>query len=121
MKANKFHVKVENGTVFFPDESFPIDQIAGFEIDHRAFTCTAAFVVFLAGSIACMFYMPEMIVLVAGCFFVWLRLEYSRYVELKVRFKDGSIRRVLSCSFGEREYLYALDNSLKKHFPVKKK
>ena len=119
MKPNKFHITISDDTIAFPRETFQISKIDHFEIDHRAFLCTIAFVVFMAGSIGCLFYAPEMIVLVTGCFFVWLRFEYSRYVELKVCFKDGTVRRILSCSFGEREQLYALDNRLKRLFPVK--
>lgn len=119
MKPNKFHIEISDDSIVFPGETFEISRIDHFEIDHRAFLCTLAFVIFLAGSAGCLFYAPEMIILVTGCFFVWLRVEYSRYVELKVCFKDGTVRRVLSCSFGEREQLYALDNRLKRLFPAK--
>lgn len=116
MKPNKFHIRIEGNSIIFPTESFERDRIDHFAIDHRAFMCTIAFAVFLGGSITSLLYAPEMVILVTGCFFVWLRVEYSRYVELKVYFRDGTVRRILSCSFGEREQLYALDDRLKQLF-----
>ena len=55
---------------------------------------------------------PGFIILVAGCIFIWLKVEFSRYVELKVQFKDGSSRRMLSASITDRVGLYRLYDRL---------
>lgn len=117
MNSDKFHVTVENGFLVFPEERIPVDIIQEITVDHRAFTCTAALLVFVVGSLACLYWAPELIILVAGCVFVWLKVEYSRYIELKIRFRDGRIKRMLSCSFADREALYSLYDRLTKLIP----
>ena len=39
-------------------------------------------------------------------------MEFSRYVELKVIYKDGSVRRVLSAAITDRVGLYRLYDRL---------
>ena len=56
--------------------------------------------------------MPAYIILVAGCIFIWLKVEFSRYVELKIVFKDGKVKRMLSSSITERVALYRLYDRL---------
>ncbi len=117
MNSDKYNVTVENGCLVFPDESIPLETIEEITVDHRAFTCTAALLVFVAGCFACLYFAPELIILVAGCVFVWLKVEYSRYIELKIRFRDGRVKRMLSCSFTDRDSLYSLYDRLKKLVP----
>ena len=117
MNSDQYRVTVENGALVFPNESVPLDSIQEIMVDHRAFTCTAALLVFVIGCFACFYFAPELIILVAGCIFVWLKVEYSRYIELKIRFRDGHVKRMLSCSFTDREILYALYDRLKKQSP----
>jgi len=119
MNTGKYDVTVENGSLVFQKESIPLETIQEVSIDHRAFMCTTALLVFVIGCFACLYYMPSMIILVAGCVFIWLKVEYSRYIELKVKFKDGRVRKVLSCSFTERDILYSLYDRLKTQIPPK--
>ena len=69
-------------------------------------------ILFILGSLACLWYMPAYIILVAGCIFIWLKVEFSRYVELKIVFKDGKVKRMLSSSITERVALYRLYDRL---------
>ena len=89
-----------------------LGDVQSFQVDHRAFACTTAFILFVLGSLACLWYMPGFVILVAGCVFIWLRVEFSRYVELKVIYKDGSVRRVLSAAITDRVGLYRLYDRL---------
>ena len=107
-RKNYSEITVQDGVVHFPGRDIALKEVASFQVDHRAFACTTAFLLFVLGSLACLYYMPGFIILVAGCIFIWLKVEFSRYVELKVQFKDGSSRRMLS----DRVGLYRLYDRL---------
>lgn len=111
-RRNYPEITVQDGVVAFPGRPVELKDIKAFQIDHRAFACTTAFLLFVLGSLACLYYMPGFIILVAGCVFIWLKVEFSRYVELKVIFKDGSVRRMLSASITDRIGLYRLYDRL---------
>lgn len=117
MNSDSYSVSVEDGFLVFRNERIPLDEIQEITIDHRAFTCTAALLVFILGCLACFYFLPSLIILVAGCVFVWLKVEYSRYIELKVKFRDGRCQRILCGSFAERDALYSLYDRLKKQVP----
>ena len=111
-RKNYSEITVQDGVVHFPGRNIALKEVASFQVDHRAFACTTAFLLFVLGSLACLYYMPGFIILVAGCIFIWLKVEFSRYVELKVQFKDGSSRRMLSASITDRVGLYRLYDRL---------
>ena len=111
-RKNYSEITVENGVVNFPREQVELKDVKQFSVDHRAFTCTTAVILFILGSLACLWYMPANIILVAGCIFIWLKVEFSRYVELKIVFKDGKVKRMLSSSITERVALYRLYDRL---------
>ena len=101
-RKNYSEITIENGVVAFPGNPVNLCDVESFQVDHRAFACTTAFLLFL----------PGFIILVAGCIFIWLKVEFSRYVELKVVYKDGSVRRVLSAAITDRVGLYRLYDRL---------
>ncbi len=111
-RKNYSEITVQDGIVHFPGRPVALKDVESFQVDHRAFACTTAFLLFLLGSLACLYYMPGFIILVAGCVFIWLKVEFSRYVELKVVFKDGASRRMLSASITDRVGLYRLYDRL---------
>ena len=111
-RKNYSEITIENGVIAFPGNPVNLGDVQSFQVDHRAFACTTAFILFVLGSLACLWYMPGFVILVAGCVFIWLKVEFSRYVELKVIYKDGSVRRVLSAAITDRVGLYRLYDRL---------
>ena len=111
-RNNYSEITIENGVIAFPGNPVNLGDVQSFQVDHRAFACTTAFILFVLGSLACLWYMPGFVILVAGCVFIWLKVEFSRYVELKVIYKDGSVRRVLSSAITDRVGLYRLYDRL---------
>ena len=111
-RNNYSEITIENGVIAFPGNPVNLGDVQSFQVDHRAFACTTAFILFVLGSLACLWYMPGFVILVAGCVFIWLKVEFSRYVELKVIYKDGSVRRVLSAAITDRVGLYRLYDRL---------
>ena len=111
-RKNYSEITIENGVIAFPGNPVNLGDVQSFQVDHRAFACTTAFILFVLGSLAGLWYMPGFVILVAGCVFIWLKVEFSRYVELKVIYKDGSVRRVLSAAITDRVGLYRLYDRL---------
>ena len=111
-RKNYSEITIENGVIACPGNPVNLGDVQSFQVDHRAFACTTAFILFVLGSLACLWYMPGFVILVAGCVFIWLKVEFSRYVELKVIYKDGSVRRVLSAAITDRVGLYRLYDRL---------
>ncbi len=111
-KKNYSDIVVQDGKVIFSGSPIELKDIKEFQIDHRAFICTAVLFMFVLGSIVSLYCFPQIVILVAGCMFIWLKVEFSRYVELKMVFRDGTVKKMLSASIMDRSSIYTLYDSL---------
>ena len=71
-RKNYSEITVENGVVNFPREQVELKDVKQFSVDHRAFTCTTAAVLFLLLSLARPRHTTPPPILGARCIFLLL-------------------------------------------------
>ncbi len=106
----KFEIRWPEKSIVIGKESFPLSEIRSVRLNHRAFRLTGIFLLFLL-SLLLGALEPYLLLLLVGIFFVMLRFEFSRYIELIIGFRDGSVRRVMG-SFRDRDGLYKAADDL---------
>lgn len=112
------HVKITDLRMTCNHITFPIKNINNITVDFKVATLTAVGTLFLLSLIAipllCYFYgcfaLCGIIVLLA-CF-VWLRIIYLTYTELKVSTGNKKYK-ILNASMYNREYIFKIEEVLK--------
>lgn len=112
------NIKVTNLRITCNHVTIPIDKIDHVNVDFKVTTMIASFMSFLFSFIVigvlCYFYgnwgYLGIVLLVAS--FVWYRMVYRSYVELKLSTGSREVR-LWEASMGRREYIYRVEEALK--------
>ncbi len=112
---------IAGDSLILPKRSIPLSAIQEAVVDFRVVTMVIVimFMLISGGIVFTMF--PSFTILAAGVFFVWLRVEYSRYIVLKIRNPEGKIEVLLSTSMANRNYIYAVVNTVNRRIDERKK
>jgi hypothetical protein len=111
-------VKVTNLRITCHHITVAIDKIDAVKVDFKIGTMTAAFTVFvlfliLIPALCCFFDCPFgwFGIIVLPVIFIWLRMVYKTYTELKVATGNGKVK-LLETSMNRAEYLFKIERAL---------